>query len=128
MFKTNLAQEVWEKKYRYGDETPIETWKRVANTLATVENKADQKQWAEKFLKTLVRFDVEGNPIGLKFTTGGRVTANIGTEYKAATLLNCYINGPVTGATIKYKRQAKDKKEVFIIARKPLSIKYESRF
>jgi ribonucleoside-diphosphate reductase alpha chain len=109
MFKTDLAYDNWKEKYRYLDETPIETWARVAKTLASVEKKEDQEKWEKKFLETIVKFDKEGNPVGLKCTPGGRITANIGTEFKGATLINCYIAGPVKGATISYTRESEDK-------------------
>jgi len=38
---------------------------------------------------------------------GGRITANLGTDYKKATPWNCFINGPVSGAEIKYTRKNK---------------------
>lgn len=109
MFKTDLAYENWNEKYRYGDETPLETQKRVARTLASVEESSQQKEWEKKFLTTLVRFDDTGeNPVGLKCTMGGRVTANIGTNFKGATLLNCFVTGPVRKAKILYQRQSTD--------------------
>lgn len=108
MFKTDLAYENWQGKYRYGNETPLETQKRVAKSLASVEKSSEQKKWEDKFFKTLVRFDESYEPVGLKFTMGGRVTANIGTNFKGATLLNCYISGAVSGATLKYTRASED--------------------
>jgi ribonucleoside-diphosphate reductase alpha chain len=88
MFKTELAYETWKSKYRYGNETPLETFQRVAKALASVEKNPDE--WYDKFLKTMVRFNEKGEAIGLKCTTGGRITANIGTSFKKATLLNCF--------------------------------------
>lgn len=105
-FKTNLAYENWKKKYQFGDETPIETFKRIAKSLASVEK--NPEEWEEKFLHTLVKFDEDGNPIGLKCTPGGRTTANAGTTYDKATLMNCFINGPVRKAEIKYVRRSED--------------------
>ena len=99
--------ENWNEKYRYGDETQLETQMRVAKALASVEE--DNKYWYEKFLKTLVKFKEEENgeltPIGLKTTAGGRITANVGTSFKKATALNCFITGPVTNAKISYVRK-----------------------
>jgi len=105
MFKTELSYENWDKNYRYNEETPLETWQRVARSLAEVEE--DPDYWYSKFLNTIVKF-VDGDAVGLKFTTGGRITANIGTEFKSTTLLNCYINGPVKGAKISYERKTDD--------------------
>jgi len=88
MFKTDFARENWASKYRFGDETPIQTFERVARSLASVEKKEEQEAWAQKFLKTLVKYNEAGEPVGLKCTAGGRITANIGTSFKRATLLN----------------------------------------
>ena len=104
MFKTSLAYETWKNKYRYGNETPIETFQRVAKALASIEKNPDE--WYGKFLNTMVRFDDAGKAIGLKCTVGGRITANIGTSYKKATLVNCFIGSPVSNATIKYTKKS----------------------
>ena len=102
MFKTKLAYETWKDKYRFGNETPLETFQRVARALASVEKNPDV--WYDKFLRTMVKFENE-QPVGLKCTTGGRITANIGTSYKKATLINCFIAGPVSSANLKYTRK-----------------------
>lgn len=88
MFRSELAYENWKSKYRYDKEDPLGTFKRVAYALASVE--ANPKEWEDRFLNTLVKFDDEGNPVGLKCTTGGRITANVGTSYAHATLMNCF--------------------------------------
>jgi ribonucleoside-diphosphate reductase alpha chain len=106
MFRSELAYENWKSKYRYDQEDPLGTFKRVAHALASTEK--NPEEWEDKFLRTLVKFDEKDNPIGLKCTTGGRITANVGTSYKHATLMNCFITGPVSGATIKYHRQSED--------------------
>ena len=106
MFKTKLARETWETKYKFGDETPLQTFERVARALATVEK--NPEEWYERFLHTLVRFDDQGNAIGLKCTTGGRITANIGTSFKKATLLNCFISSPVSNAHVKYTKSTEN--------------------
>jgi ribonucleoside-diphosphate reductase alpha chain len=106
MFKTKLAREIWETKYKFGDETPLQTFERVARALASVEKNPDE--WYDKFLHTLVRFNSDGDPIGLKCTTGGRITANIGTSFTKATLLNCFVSSPVANAKISYKKKTDD--------------------
>jgi hypothetical protein len=106
MFKTDLARENWDRKYRYGNETEIQTWERVARALADTEK--EPEKWYGLFLRTIVKFDKDNKPIGLKCTPGGRITANIGTGFKGATLSNCFINGPVSGAQIKYTRKSSD--------------------
>lgn len=68
--------------------------------LQQVDSKAEWDPEGELCYK-----DSEGNvlcPTGLKFTPGGRITANAGTEFGGTTLLNCFINAPVKGATIQY--------------------------
>jgi len=50
--------------------------------------------------------DIHGQvfkPVGLKFTPGGRITANAGTGFEGTTLMNCYIGSPVKSATVQYK-------------------------
>ena len=115
MFKTQLAYENWDSKYRYNGETPLETWQRVAKALASVEKNPDE--WYDKFLKTIVKFE-DGVAVGLKCTPGGRITANIGTKFKGATLINCFGTGPVSGAKISYVRTSKDKSISY-----PISVK-----
>lgn len=127
MFKTNAGYDNWLSKYQFKNETPIETFIRVANDLASVETETLEQfkcfektvencsvwnrfkskfvnSWAYKFLMIMVNFDDDANPIGLKCTPGGRITANAGTDYKNATYLNCFINSPVKNAEINYKR------------------------
>jgi ribonucleotide reductase alpha subunit len=107
MFKTALAHENWEKNYRYQNETPIETQQRLARALANVE-KENQDSWYDKFLNVLVKFSENNEPIGLKCMPGGRITANAGTSFKKATMMNCFVSGPVSNATIKYERHSDD--------------------
>jgi ribonucleoside-diphosphate reductase alpha chain len=107
MFRSELAYENWKSKYRYDQEDPLGTFKRVAYALASVET--DPKEWEDRFLRTLVNFDENDEPVGLKCTTGGRITANVGTSYEHATLMNCFVTGPVSGAIIKYSRVSDDK-------------------
>jgi ribonucleoside-diphosphate reductase alpha chain len=104
LFSTALARENWESKYRYGSESPLETFQRVATHLASVEE--DKDFWYEKFLNVMIKKDDDGNAVGLKNTFGGRITANAGTEYGGATMINCYINGPIRNASISYEREA----------------------
>jgi len=116
IFTAQMSIENWKKKYRYKSESEIETFMRSAKALASVEK--DPTRWYKPFLQTLLKFDSEidvddrGYPnkeaIGLKMTLGGRITANIGTDFKNATLMNCFINGPVSGAKIQYKRKSAD--------------------
>ena len=105
-FKTQSAYNLWKKKYQFGNELPIETYQRVAKTLADVEK--NPSEWYQKFLNTLVKLDPETHePLGLKCTAGGRVTSNIGTSFDKATLMNCFVSGPVKGAKIEYDRTSR---------------------
>lgn len=103
IFKTELAKEVWRTKYRFDNETELETQIRIAKTLASVEK--HKTYWEDIFLKCLVKFDEDGKPSGLKCTPGGRITANIGTTYKNASLFNCYISDSVKGAKVQFIRK-----------------------
>jgi len=116
ILSTKIAYENWVSKYRYNNETPVETVMRCAIVLASVEK--DSRLMYERFMKLMLNFDddvefdemgyPDREPKGFKATLGGRITANIGTSYKNATLMNCFINGPVSGATIKYSRASED--------------------
>lgn len=107
IFTTSLARENWKSKYQYGDESPLQTFVRVAKALASVED--DTEYWTGKFLDMMVKTE-EVSPgkyraIGLKNTFGGRITANAGTSYTGTTLYNCFINLPPQNATITYTQQ-----------------------
>ncbi|MFA5484936.1 MAG: hypothetical protein WC260_01680 [Candidatus Pacearchaeota archaeon] len=101
-FKTRIGYENWKSKYQYNDESPLGTFKRIAKVLASKEK--NPEQWEDVFLKTLLKFN-GSEPIGIKCSTGGRITSNIGTEYNGATLINCFISGPVKNAKIQYTRK-----------------------
>lgn len=101
-FKTNIAYENWKEKYRNEDENPLETFQRIAKTLAN--NEKDPDYWYPIFLNTLLKFD-ENQPTGIKCSPGGRITANIGTKHNGATLINCFIAGPVKNAKLSYIRK-----------------------
>lgn len=74
-----LQEEIWKKKYRFEDEPNIEaTWRRVAKTVASVEE--DQVLWETQFYQLLEDF---------KFIPGGRITSGAGTRNNY--LLNCAV-------------------------------------
>jgi len=126
IFNTRMARENWASKYQYDGETELQTFQRVARALAEVEydygaTDDDVAKWYDAFLKTIVDFepaplgakgediyvDIDGDTlqaVGLKATTGGRITANSGTDYAKATPWNCFINSPVSNAQITYKK------------------------
>jgi len=109
IFKNSLPIENWSSKYQFNHEKQIETFIRVAEGNAKAEKKEVRKYWANEFLKMMIRF-VNDKPAGLKNTPGGRITANLGTTFDAATLINCFVTGPVARSRIKYKRSSQDEK------------------
>jgi ribonucleoside-diphosphate reductase alpha chain len=132
IFNTRLARENWASKYQYDGETALETYKRVARSIAEVERQygaSDQEveEWYDRFLKTLVKFEplpvgsqyskddedlytseITGQTyraVGMKATPAGRITANAGTDFDKATVWNCFINSPVSNAKINYSKR-----------------------
>jgi len=85
-FDNDFSREVWKTTYKYyEDETPSDTLRRVAKAVASVEKTEElRKEWEEKFLDMMTDF---------KVIPGGRILTNAGTEWKGATLLNCFV-GP----------------------------------
>jgi len=81
------SEEIWNDNYRGPGETTIEdTWKRLANEGAKVENKEIRKNISEEFYSILDDF---------KFIPGGRIMANLGIDTRhATTLMNCYVHHP----------------------------------
>jgi ribonucleoside-diphosphate reductase alpha chain len=87
---TPIAQHIWETKYclvvdGVARERSIEdTWRRVANTLASVEER-DAGTWEERFYHILEDF---------RFLPGGRILAGAGSG-RRVTLLNCFVMGVI---------------------------------
>ncbi len=91
MFKQNISWEVWggeagkyrlkDSKGNHIDEDPYDTCRRVAKTLASIEE--DDEGWNEKFISIL----------GEKFAGGGRIMANIGSQdyKKEVSPINCTV-------------------------------------
>ena len=106
------------------------TWYQTEMPDLAAEMELAYQETFDRFLKALVNMrlilpfedvgeippeeiytDYHGNhfeAMGLKCTMGGRITANIGTEYNGATLMNCYIAPPVKSATIEYDIKLSD--------------------
>ncbi len=89
-FKTPIAEQIWDQKYRYKnfDGTPIDhqvqdTWARIANALAEVET--DPEEWRQEFYSALSSF---------KFIPAGRIVAGAGTG-RNVTLFNCFVMGTI---------------------------------
>ena len=91
-FHAPIAQEIWDMKYRFKeadgtsiDQTVSDTWWRIANALAAVENEDRRSEWAADFYSALEDF---------KFLPAGRITAGAGTD-RSVTLFNCYVMGTI---------------------------------
>ena len=114
IFKSSISKDTWKDKYRYKNETPIQFIERLAQGGANAE-KNNKEYWYSAFFDLISSnyIDSDGEIVldGFKLTPGGRISANINTDNKKATLVNCYGTGPVKGAQIKYKRETKKRKE-----------------
>ncbi|MDX8347902.1 adenosylcobalamin-dependent ribonucleoside-diphosphate reductase [Cognatiyoonia sp. IB215446] len=89
-FAAPIAEQIWDMKYRFkeADGTPIDqtvedTWRRLARSLAEVED--DPQAWEDKFYDALADF---------KYLPAGRITAGAGTA-RSVTLFNCFVMGTV---------------------------------
>ena len=89
-FAANIAEQIWDMKYRLkeADGTPVDlsvedTWRRIARALASVEK--DPALWEERFYVALEDF---------KFLPAGRIIAGAGTG-RAVTLFNCFVMGTI---------------------------------
>lgn len=89
-FAAPIAEQIWDMKYRFkeADGTPIDasvedTWRRIARSLAAVEN--DPEHWEGVFYNALEDF---------KYLPAGRITAGAGTA-RSVTLFNCFVLGTV---------------------------------
>lgn len=100
-FINKLQEDNWIDKYRHENESLDEFFWRIANACASIEE--DKAFWAQQYYALLKDF---------QFTTGGRISANLGTGKKGKTLFNCFINGPVRNATIEYTRSSEDGQEI----------------
>ena len=87
-FATELAEHIWQTKYRHAGESADrdigDTWQRVADALASAEG-GDADTWRQRFLAILQDF---------RFLPGGRVLAGAGTEQRV-TLFNCFVMGRI---------------------------------
>ncbi|WP_265764518.1 adenosylcobalamin-dependent ribonucleoside-diphosphate reductase [Fodinibius salsisoli] len=89
-FHTSISHHIWDTKYRYRkdgeivDQTPDDTWRRIAHALASIE-KEDAAYWEQAFYNVLSN---------LQFLPGGRIIAGAGTDHKV-TLFNCFVMGMI---------------------------------
>jgi len=89
-FAAPISQSIWDMKYRFKtpegeviDETVEDSWRRVARSLASVED--DAAKWESEFYAALENF---------KFLPAGRILAGAGTE-RSVTLFNCFVMGTI---------------------------------
>ena len=89
-FAAPIAEQIWDMKYRLkeADGTPIDvtvedTWRRIARSLAEVEDTPDV--WEGRFYEALEDF---------KYLPAGRITAGAGTA-RSVTLFNCFVMGTI---------------------------------
>jgi len=85
-----IAKQIWDKKYRFKDSKgePLDhsvhdTWARIANSLASVEDNSNV--FYEAFYKALEDY---------QFLPAGRIIAGAGTG-RQVTLFNCYVMGTI---------------------------------
>lgn len=84
----NFQKQIWQNNYKApGDKTIEDTFRRVSNIIADVEQDEQSKQiLQEQFFKIMSQW---------KFIPGGRILANAGvTQRNKATLYNCYVYHP----------------------------------
>lgn len=89
-FSAAISRHIWDSKYRWREGDRIidnditDTWRRVADALATVEPQ-DRDAWSQQFYTLLEGFD---------FIPGGRIQAGAGTGHRV-TLFNCFVMGVI---------------------------------
>lgn len=86
-FTNNLSKEIWEITYKGPDDnTPQDTFERVAKAASSVENKDKKEEVYKNFQWLLSDF---------KFLPGSRTVANLGIEGReGTTLYNCFVHHP----------------------------------
>jgi len=84
VFEDGFSEEIWASTYKdHNDKNVNDTMFRVATAVASMEKTSSlQKEWTDNFYDLLS---------GFKATSGGRIYANAGTEWKSTTLMNCYV-------------------------------------
>jgi ribonucleoside-diphosphate reductase alpha chain len=82
-FTHSFSEETWKQKYKFGnDKTVDDTFRRVANDLASIEQ--DKEYWANQFFSIMENF---------QFIPGGRILSNAGTGLTGTTYINCFVDG-----------------------------------
>ena len=101
---TPISRQIWDAKYRLKalDGTPIDgtiedSWRRVAQALAAVEDKPEL--WEGEFYDALA---------GFRFLPAGRILSGAGSG-RRVTLFNCFVMGDIAddlGAIFENLREA----------------------
>jgi len=90
-FASEISRHVWDSKYRWRqpggvrDASILESWRRIAHAVASVEKPAERDRWEKRFFSLLENFG---------FLPGGRIQAGAGTGHRV-TLFNCFVMGVV---------------------------------
>ncbi|MDE2183403.1 MAG: adenosylcobalamin-dependent ribonucleoside-diphosphate reductase [Alphaproteobacteria bacterium] len=89
---SDIAQQIWDMKYRFkrADGTPVDndvaaTWARVAVAASQAETPENRPAKAVEFAKALA---------GYRFLPAGRIVAGAGTG-RDVTLFNCFVMGAI---------------------------------
>jgi len=89
-FESEISEMIWDSRYRHRvggvvrDDSPEDSWQRVAHALAAVEPH-DESEWGQRFFDLLDDF---------RFLPGGRILAGAGTGFDV-TLFNCFAMGTI---------------------------------
>lgn len=101
-----ISKQIWDMKYRLKaadgsvvDKSIEDTWRRVAQSLAAVEDSKIRGDWEARFFEALE---------GFKFLPAGRILAGAGTG-RDVTLFNCFVMGAIPdhmGGIFEHLREA----------------------
>lgn len=81
-----LSEEIWDHNYRLGNENSVtDLWIRLAKSCAEIEDDKIKHKVKDKFYNILENFN---------FVPGGRNMANLGTNRRSTTLMNCFVHSP----------------------------------
>ena len=85
IFQDAFSEEVWNLTYKNSKDTTIDDmFIRVAKSVATMEKTPKEQQyWEHSFIDLLSDF---------KFTAGGRIYSNAGTDWQGTSLFNCFVS------------------------------------
>ena len=84
IFRQKVSYDTWNNNYRWQDETPWETFGRIARAVASVEEPEKRAYWYDRYYNLLSE---------CLFTGAGRITSNAGTGLSGASLVNCFVSG-----------------------------------